>query len=89
VLHETGTLLAYAQAKLGRLAEVPTLSLFGGSDEYMSETIDPQEMRDKFAAVLTHPLSQARVVDGADHALDGHEEEATNFMIRFIQTLSC
>ncbi len=73
---------------MGRLAEVPTLSLFGGSDEYVPQSISPHEMRDKFAAVLTHPLSQARVIEGADHALNGHEKEATDVMANFIKSLS-
>ena len=75
------------QEKLGRLAEVPTLSLFGGSDEYVPKSVDAHELRDKFAAVLTHPLSRAEVIEGAGHSLDGHEEEAVATMVDFITSL--
>ncbi len=75
------------QEKLGQLAEVPTLSLFSGADEYVPQSIDKAELQDKFAAVLTHPLSVARIVEGAGHSLTGHEEEATDIMVDFIKTL--
>jgi pimeloyl-ACP methyl ester carboxylesterase len=75
------------QATLGRLAEIPTLSLFGGADECVPPTINAHDLRDKFAAVLTHPQSQSCVIKDAGHALDGHEQEAVSIMVEFVKTI--
>lgn len=66
---------------------MPTLSLFGGADEFVPPNISAHDLRDKFAAVLTHPLSAARVIEGAGHSLDGHEQEAVDVMIGFVKSV--
>jgi pimeloyl-ACP methyl ester carboxylesterase len=76
------------QAKLGRLAEVPTLSLFGGADECVPPAISAHDLRDRFATVLTHPLSQSHVIEGAGHSLDGHEQEAVSIMVEFVNSIA-
>lgn len=76
------------QAKLGEVADLPALALFGGSDEYMPPSETAEGLRNKMAAVLTHPLSQTRVIEGADHALDGYEKEAVTAMIEFVKSVS-
>ena len=78
----------FVQAKLGRLADIPTLSLFGGADECVPAAIGAHALRDRLAAVLRHPLSQARVIEGAGHALEGHEEEAISIMVEFVKAIS-
>ena len=76
------------QAKLGKLADTPTLSMFGGADECVPPAISAHALRDRMAAVLKHPLSQARVIEGAGHALEGHEQEAVNIMISFVTSIA-
>ena len=80
--------LSFVQAKLARLAELPTLSLFGGADECVPPAISAHDLRDKLAAVLTHPLSQCHVIEGAGHALDGHEDEAVSIMVDFVKSVA-
>lgn len=67
---------------------MPTLSLFGGNDEFVPQSVSTDELREKFAAVLTHSLSQTRVLEGAGHSLDGHEQEAVDVMIEFVKSVS-
>lgn len=76
------------QAKIGKVSEVPALALFGGSDEYMPHSEAAEELRGKMAAVLTYPSSQTRVIEGANHALDGHEKEAVAIIIEFVKSVS-
>ena len=78
----------FVQAKLGKLAEIPTLSMFGRADECVPPAINAHALRDKMAAVLKHPLSQALVIEGAGHALEGHEQEAVNIMISFVKSIA-
>jgi pimeloyl-ACP methyl ester carboxylesterase len=76
------------QAKLGKLANTPTLSMFGGADECVPPAISAHALQDRMAAVLSHPLSQAHVIEGAGHSLEGHEQEAVNVMIDFVKSVA-
>ena len=75
------------QDRLGELVKVPTLAMLGGADEFVPPSIDSHKLCRKFAAVLEHPQSRAVVIEGAGHSLTGHEEEAVDAMIDFVQKL--
>lgn len=67
---------------LGHMASIPTLFLQSGADEYVPPLVDIDALTDRMKAAIGDSAESA-IFPGADHALNGYEEEAVNRIVSF------
>jgi pimeloyl-ACP methyl ester carboxylesterase len=72
--------------RLGHVA-VPTLFVMSMADEYVPPSVDVHRLCERFQASITRAVARVEKLEGANHALYGHEEAFVDVVERFMSTL--
>ena len=72
--------------KLSGLQGVPTLLLLGSKDEYVPASVDYLELGNRMARAIG-PTARLAVVEGGNHGLHDHAEDAAGLISAFVTSL--
>jgi pimeloyl-ACP methyl ester carboxylesterase len=72
--------------KLGGLRGVPTLLLLSSRDEYTHPSIDYLEVGNRMAKAIG-PSARLAILEGANHAVDNHSQDAADIISEFVLSL--
>ena len=75
------------QERLGPCGTVPTYIVFSGADDNVPPSVDRVNLVNRFKQALG-PLARSIIIEGADHELEGRDEEFTQLVVSFLGNIT-
>lgn len=72
---------------LSALRNFPTLLVMSGDDEYVPEYVDKENLAQRMVNAVGKERCRYRIIQGGNHSLKDHEEEAVHVFTEFVQSL--